>query len=509
MKKTVFVTKIDEVHIQAIASHPFIERDLSNHFSFFSKSAPFDRRFQTHNRFGQRCWDGRIRLYSRKGNTLYAGLLHRLKEFCDQRGYEFVSGDGISCLFDGGDVESGFTSRLFDRILPPSITPYPHQTAAVDHAIRARRAVILSPTASGKSLIIYGLVRFFDRMNHRTLLIVPTTTLVGQLHDEFTETYGWVRGKEKVACLHGKTPKKDRSAAESSDVVISTWQTAARMPGEWLRGFGAVIGDEAHHFRAPTLAKLMKGLSRAEWRIGTTATINDDEQVHHWVIEGLFGPVRQVADTVELINADLLLSPLDIRARVIEHPPDTCAVLDGVSYHKEIAHVISLQARNQMIADMIRDEIPDGNVLVLFSFVKKHGEPLFQTISNTLPERNHFFIHGGVDMDVRNEVRRVVESQNRAVIVASYGTFSTGINIKRIHHIVFASPSKSRVRVLQSIGRGLRKVDGKNKLTVWDIADDLKVNESSNPNYLMKHFQRRMQIYSHEHFNVTVEHETL
>ena len=132
--------------------------------------------------------------------------------------------------------------------------------------------------------------------------------------------------------------------------------------------------------------------------------------------------------------------------------------------------------------------------------VDKHGQILYDMICNTekLGQRKVFFVHGGTETSDREEIRRIMEIENDAIVVASYGTFSTGINIRNLHNIIFASPSKSRVRNLQSIGRGLRKSEGKEIATLYDIADDLRVKQHMN--FTLKHFVERVKIYTEEKF---------
>ena len=117
-------------------------------------------------------------------------------------------------------------------------------------------------------------------------------------------------------------------------------------------------------------------------------------------------------------------------------------------------------------------------------------------------DRKIFFIHGGVDAEEREQVRSIVEKENDAIIVASYGTFSTGINIRNLHNVILASPSKSRIRVLQSIGRGLRTSDSKDAVTVYDIADDLKYK--THTNFTLQHLLERLEIYNSENFNYKI-----
>ena len=127
---------------------------------------------------------------------------------------------------------------------------------------------------------------------------------------------------------------------------------------------------------------------------------------------------------------------------------------------------------------------------------------LFNLIQQELHDRKVFFVYGGVDANEREKIREITEKQKNAVIVASYGTFSTGINIRNLHNIIFSSPSKSKIRVLQSIGRGLRLGDNKTQCKLYDIADDLTYKNKQN--FTLRHFMERINIYNEEEFDYKI-----
>ena len=188
------------------------------------------------------------------------------------------------------------------------------------------------------------------------------------------------------------------------------------------------------------------------------------------------------------------LTPLKVKCLVLKHEWGTFD-----SYHDEIDYLITHTKRNNLIKNLCLDV--SGNTLVLFNYVERHGEPLYELINNST-ERKVFFVHGGVDVEDREEVRRITETETDAIIIASYGTFSTGINIKKLHNVIFASPSKSRIRNLQSIGRVLRKSKDKHVATLYDIADDITRGEWKNFTY--KHFEERLKIYHEEKFDYEI-----
>ena len=190
------------------------------------------------------------------------------------------------------------------------------------------------------------------------------------------------------------------------------------------------------------------------------------------------------------------LSQLDIQCIVLKHLPQKFE-----KYEDEIQYLISHEQRNKFITNLSLDL--KGNTLVLYSRVETHGAILYEQINNNKSEdRKVFFIHGGVDTEERELVREITEKENNAIIVASYGTFSTGINIKNLHNVIFASPSKSRIRNLQSIGRVLRKGKNKVKATLYDISDDCTYK--SRKNYTLNHLIERIKIYNEENFNYDI-----
>jgi type I site-specific restriction endonuclease len=169
-------------------------------------------------------------------------------------------------------------------------------------------------------------------------------------------------------------------------------------------------------------------------------------------------------------------------------------------YQSEIDYIVRLEARNNFIKNLVLSL--EGNTLLLFQFVDKHGRILYDKLEKETKDRKIFFIHGGVDGEERDKVREIVEKETNAIIVASFGTFSTGINIRNLHNVIFASPSKSRIRNLQSIGRSLRTSETKKEATLFDIADDM--SWKSKKNYTLLHFMERIKTYNEEKFNYRI-----
>ena len=329
-------------------------------------------------------------------------------------------------------------------------------------------------------------------MELKTLILVPTTSLVEQMYKDF-EDYGWSSGTYCQKIYQGYDRKVEK------DVVISTWQSIHRMPRAYFRQFGAVFGDEAHLFKAKSLTGIMTKLDHCKYRFGLTGTL-DGTQTHRLVLEGLFGKAKYVVTTKELID-NKTLSELKINCIVLKYSDEDIQITKEFDYHEELEYIVTKTERNNFLCELVGH--CNGNTLALFQFVEKHGEPLYKLIEDKYKDRKVFFVYGGVDTDTREQIREIVENEKKSIIVASYGTFSTGINIRNINNIVFSSPSKSKIRVLQSIGRGLRRGNKGQSLTVFDISDDLSF--FNRINFTLRHFQQRLNIYKEQGFNYKID----
>ena len=367
-----------------------------------------------------------------------------------------------------------------------------YQIEAIHKAINDGRRLLLSPTGSGKSYIIYCLIRWHELRGRRQLILVPTTSLVEQMYSDFQDYSSINNWKTSEHChrIYGGHEKSNEY-----DVIISTWQSIYKLPKQFFADFKAVYGDEAHLFKAKSLTGILNKMPSTPYRIGTTGTL-DGTQTHKLVLEGMFGPVYKVTTTKKLITSKTL-ADLQIYNLVLDYPDEVKKALKGKTYQEEMDFIVGYEPRNKFIRNLAIKQT--GNSLVLFQYVEKHGKMLHEMIQSKAENRKVFFVYGGTDTEQREEIRRLTENEKDAIIVASYGTFSTGINIKNLHNIIFASPSKSRVRNLQSIGRGLRTSETKDSCNLYDIGDDL--TWKSKKNYTLLHMIERIKIYNDEHFD--------
>jgi len=316
---------------------------------------------------------------------------------------------------------------------------------------------------------------------------VPTTSLVEQMYSDF-KSYGY----DSETNCHKQYAGKDKNTDKF--LTITTWQSIYNREPEYFEQFDFVLGDEAHQFKAKSLATIMSGLTETKYRIGCTGTL-DGTQTHKLVLEGLFGAVLKVITTKELID-NKQLADFKIKCLILKHPEEACKQARSWDYQSEIEYIVMNAQRNAFIKNLVLSL--KGNSLVLFQLVEKHGKELFKLIDAEKGSRKVFFVYGDTDVEVRESIRAITEGESDAIIVASYGTFSTGINIRNLHNVIFASPSKSRIRNLQSIGRGLRKGDNKESAVLFDISDDFRIGKFTN--FTLKHFVERVKIYEEEKF---------
>ena len=483
------VTKKDEVFLR-VDTEASTARSLSEHFTFEVPGAKFMPAYRN------RIWDGKIRLFSPQNGELYLGLLSYLEKWLEDWDEPYEISEELKDEKQiSREVLEGFITSLKLKSRNQPIHPRDYQVNAVDYAIRKHRALLLSPTASGKSLIIYILVRYYELLlqpqdNDKILILVPTTSLVEQMYSDFLD-YGWdEKYLQKIYSGHDKNVSKK--------VVISTWQSIYKFPKKYFAQFGCVIGDEAHLFKAKSLTNVLTKLDVCKYRFGLTGTL-DGMQTHRLVLEGLFGSLNRVVSTKELIDKKTLAA-FDIKALVLTYSEEECKLVKNMNYQDEMDFIVTHQKRNEFIRDLTLNL--NTNTLVLFQYVEKHGSVLYDMINTSAKDRKVFYVFGGTDTQTREQIREITEKEKNAIIVASYGTFSTGINIRNLHNIVFASPSKSRVRALQSIGRGLRRSESKDTATLFDLADDLSYK--SKRNFTLNHFMERINIYNEEQFDYTI-----
>lgn len=486
------VEQINAVHLR-ISADSGIKMELEQYFRFQPNNYQFSPAFKN------RVWDGWIRIFSAMKPILYVGLFHKLKKFCEDRGYELRASDHL--LF-GEDIPEDYGYEIAKEV-DCKFEPRDYQNKYIVDALRDSRSLSLSPTSSGKSLIIYLIQQhYFRNYDHRTLIIVPTIGLVHQMYGDFVD-YG---------CDPSMMYKIQGGIDKNTDapIVISTWQSLIKLKKDWFSQFKVVLGDEAHLFQAKSLQKIMESLDECYYRHGFTGTLKSEEsKTHRLVLEGCFGSVRKHVTTKDLMDAGTV-ADFNIKAIVLSHSTENrkafkkaISKIDSSSkkYPAEREYLVNHEKRNLFIRNLLWS-LKDQNNLVLFDLVEKHGKILEPMLRKD--DRQLHFIYGATKGDERERIRHLIENDpiKQHDILASYGVFSTGVNLKKLDNVIFASGSKSEVKVLQSIGRTLRKGNDADKATLYDIADDLSVGAYSN--YTLTHFRKRVEIYGQEQFAMKI-----
>lgn len=472
---------VNDVHIKIVAE-PSIMMELSDHFTFFADNYKF------HPKFKAKMWDGKIRLVNMMSGYVYAGLAKRIKKFCDLRDYTITFDNEL--LYD--NVSEFELKKFMDSLnIPAKYESRSYQYESILKCIRTGRRTLLSPTSSGKSLMIYVITQWYKK--HKALIIVPTIGLVSQMASDFRE-YGY-EGE-----IHCSTDKLSKSNDIPADMVITTWQSLnngkTKMPKQWYEQFGIVFGDEAHGAKATSLIQILSSLTNCKHRFGTTGTL-DGKALNEATIEGLFGPKYKSITTKELMDQNYV-AKLKIKCIVLKYPESTCKDLKGKSYQEEVDFLVNYNARNAFLKNLTLSL--KGNKLLFFRIID-HGKILYGLISAE-SSHNVFYIDGGVNGVERERIRKAIEDEHNATLIASLGTTSTGVSINKLHHMIAASPSKSKIKVLQSIGRMLRMHTEKEEAILYDIVDDLSYK--SHQNFTLKHFIERCAIYDEEKFDYSV-----
>jgi superfamily II DNA or RNA helicase len=488
------IEKISEVYLR-VYGDVSCEADLEAFFTYEVPGARFTPKFKA------RLWDGKVRLYSLIKKTIYAGLYQYILEFAQRNNYQidFQANNDFDKPLDLHNYSLEEVAKFINDLelygRGQAIEARDYQIEAVRTALNLNRTVLLSPTASGKSFMIYCLMRWHLEEGRKTIIVVPTTSLVEQMYSDFEDYSSHNQWPVKTHC---QKLYSGFTRDINSEVLITTWQSIYKQPKQWFEQFDVIVGDEAHQFKATSLISIMEKLQHVKYRIGTTGTI-DNKKLNQLTLEGLFGPVHRVTTTKELMDSGKVVN-IDINCIVLKYPEDVRKACKEFTYNDEMQFLISSEVRNKFIRNLAVN--CKGNTLVLFQFVEKHGIPLYEAIKLKAPDKNVYIVHGGIDTLDREDIRKNTELGDNTIIVASYATFSTGINIPSIENIIFASPTKSKIRNLQSIGRGLRLKEGKTHLKLYDIADNLQ--HKSRKNHTLNHFIERVKIYSEEKFDYKV-----
>lgn len=473
------ISKVNETFIK-INCEKSTARELADHFSFFApgyKHMPM---------YKNKIWDGKIRLFDTRKYQIYKGLYQKVLDFAKENGYSVHS----TFQLPNNSITLDQTKELF-RLIGGGYVPHEHQALALQLALQYQHVLILSPTSSGKSYTIYNLIRVLKKTG-KGLLVVPSINLVSQMKADFVEyssKNGWDVEKNCHQIMQGAQKFSEKP------VYISTWQSLQTMKPGYFEQFAYLIVDEAHQAKANEIRKIAENAINAHYKIGITGTL-DGELVNELTLNGLFGETKEVITTAEMIDAGLA-SELSIRC-ILMHYDKSAREMLKLDFAGQTNWLISNEKRNRFISNVVSGET--GNKLVLFQQVEKHGLPLYKSFKKEYPNIECYFISGMTPLAERETIRKRLSEATDIVLFASYGVYAQGMNVPSLQHVFSTAPGKSRVRILQSIGRALRLHKDKNEAIFWDFAD--KIGTDSRVNIGYKHFEERLSLYMKQKFNL-------
>lgn len=547
----IVVDYVDEIKCK-ITTRKEILYSLRNAFSFYADGYKF------HPKYKQGLWDGKINMIDIKGN-FPSGILKRILRHCKE--------DGLSIKVN--DIHRYKTVDVSPELIQTLCSysrfePYDYQQTAIKHILGKKKLLLKSPTSSGKSLMIYLTYRWCVDNDIPMLITVPSTSLAEQLISDFRDYVADDHNVDEfVDALYSG---KDKNTPKP--VIISTWQTCAKMPEAWIKKFKFYVCDEAHGASSAELTKIINNMTTCEYRIGFTGTLNGAE-MHEIEMNARFGDIYQTITTRELIDrgivTDILIASIQLKysAEDLAH----FWKYAGSDYQKEVDFIIDSDVRNKYIINKAMNL--DGNTLMLFNFIERHGDKLLDSLNaqRLKYKKRIMYVSGKVKTDKRENIRKQMDSdlpefyeinfekgkiivdsidvdfssinthigkelnveclecdyyiegdingvvkninvvEGSYILLATYGTLSTGINIKNLHHLIFCHSYKGKIRILQSIGRILRKSKVKNKVYLHDLVDDFRKGKKENHSF--RHGEIRLELYDEEQFDYEIRIEQI
>lgn len=494
LTRTFFIEKLNEVHFR-------VRGDRSLLLALKKKFQYIFPNFKHHPLFKAGKWDGKVSMFDMKTNLFPIGHFGEFKQWCDEKGMSYFTNFKEEEELPQDEYSSEIVDKLVAPFFKTDFKLRDYQLEMIRLALVQRRAVFESATGSGKSSTIYGIVRMLMHLtpkDEQIALIVPNIMLVDQMASDFLE-YGWDKEdfEKNVDLLHGETSpfvKFDKR------VIITTWQSLQKKPDEFFQRYGSVLVDEVHLAKAQVLQSILTNCVNAKYRIGVTGTLPKEELFRNQIFAYLGG--KSYEKRAKDLIKDGVLSDITICNLLIDYPEEYRKESRKLTFQSEEMLIEKSVERNKIITKIIKNIKPTKNILVLIK-KREHLSFVSRLIKDAYPDRKTHIIHG--DVSDREDIRKAMEVDGGQILIATYGTFSTGVNIKRLHHIIFASSYKAKAKVLQSIGRGLRKYSDKDRVVIWDLIDDLRYTSPRGTTYLnalYKQWLERLNHYESEGFEM-------
>lgn len=449
---------------------------IREYFSVENKAVKFQRRFKS------RFIKDRIYAITPKGKC-DIGLVKEIAKYCKSK-----------------SIDYSFTKELINKVRPTLTNinkPYnlkfelrDYQQEIVNQCIRAGRGTIVLATAGGKTLTMASLLEFyFQNVNKffKALVIVPDLGLVNQTHNDFTEY--------EVSFTHSVWTGSNEYNSNTNIVIANMGiLQSEKRDISWIKNIDVLIVDETHKLRKDNkINKIIKDISTLH-KFGFTGTL-PDEPLDKWNIIGKIGPQLYEKKAYEL-RKDNYVTSAKVHVLELNYSTKQTEIYNKnlpINFYLQENEFIKNSSFRNKIINSISKKL-DNNTLILIDYIE-HGEILFDILSKDCKNKKVFFICGDVEVSERKKVQTLMETDKNIIVIAISKIFSTGINIKNLHYIIFANGGKAKIRIIQSIGRGLRLHKDKKQLIIFDIADNLI--------YGQRHIEERKKIYNLE--NITYE----
>lgn len=490
MSNKIIIHKLNEVFLK-IDCDCDQGHEISEHFSCFVPGYKFMPLYKAG------CWAGKSSFFNFNDSTLPIGFLSNLLSFCKSFNYEYEFTFDINTLTN--NVTDEQITDFLKKILPPEgkYQLRDYQEVAVREMIKNKRCLIDSATGSGKSLIIYCVVKYFQTvgLKGKFVLIVPTISLVSQMESDFKD-YGYDDFEKDFGTIFFDSSNRDLS----KQYLISTWQTLHKLPQSFFSSVEAFFVDEVHSssFKSKLLVNVLANMNNAHYRMGCTGSL-PSEKINMGSLIGYIGKTVSTVKSQDLIEKGILAN-IQILNILLKYPE---SMIDkSGNFQDEVEKIIHYTDRNKVFKYLVNKVGDNKNILILVQRIE-HLRSVKQYLENEFPNKKIYEVYGGTESTVRENVRKIVNVNKGSIICATFKTFGTGINIPNLNVVIFGSSYKSSQVVIQSIGRGLRKTETKTKMTLIDIVDDLtwkKKNGGMGTNYLYLHFLERLKIYRSQGF---------
>ena len=441
-----------------------------------------------------------------KYDRIPVGLWNELNQVCTQYDFE-LRVEGIDSVIDYDFDEQDFRKWVDDFFADhPKIKPRDYQIDACVPILKYRRSISEIATSAGKTLIIFMIFGYlYDRKKTgKFLMIVPNTNLIIQTSEDWEE-YNNGKLRYLLQMIHGGTDKTKKD----TDVIIGTYQTLVKRERDWFDDVITVCVDEAHHTQASSIKKIISNCMNSKYAFGLSGTMLQNGSTEALTIQAYLGPLvnnisasfLQANDYATKIFIKVVkLDYLDEDARYkLEELRSRKAEIDGSKLLEiEKRLVVENRARFLFVCDFVSKTTK--NSLVLFQNVKdQYGRRIYDYLREHTSDKTIFYVDGNTPISLRDDYINRMEEGDDKILIASFGTFSTGISINNIHNVFFVESYKSEKIVRQSIGRGMRLKEGKDRVNIIDFVDDFSLARG-NKNYLLKHGEERIKIYKQQGF---------